>query len=234
MSTAFQFKQFTIAQNTTAMKVGTDGVLLGAWSTINDSNILDIGTGTGLIALMAAQRTKTALIDAVEIEQEAFKQASENIKNSNWSNRITAHNCSIQNYHPRKKYDLIISNPPFFIDSTKAMNSKRNNARHTDELSFSDLINAINRLLKPNGFFSLILPIVESAHFIELANHQNLYLNRSCIVKPNPVKPAKRVLMEFSFYKKDLIQEELTIETEKRHHYSKEYIILTQDFYLNF
>lgn len=234
MSTAFQFKQFTILQSNTAMKVGTDGVLLGAWFKTPEGDILDIGTGTGLIALMAAQRTKTALIDAIEVEQEAFKQASENIKNSNWSNRIAAHNCSIQNYHPRKKYDLIISNPPFFVDSTKAPNSERNKARHTDELSFSDLINAVNRLLNHDGFFSLILPIAESEHFIELANDQNLYLNRTCIVKPNPVKPAKRVLMEFSFYKKDLIQDELTIETETRHQYTKEYISLTQDFYLNF
>ena len=234
MSTQFQFKQFTIQQNTSAMKVGTDGVLLGAWSRIKEGNLLDIGTGTGLIVLMLAQRSTTALIDAIEIEQEAFFQAKENISNSNWSNRITAQHCSIQDYQPKKKYHTIISNPPFFINSTKAPNSKRNTARHTDSLSLNDLLIAVIRLLKSDGIFSLILPPTEAKHFIKLAEEQNLFLNRECIVKPNPAKPSKRVLMEFAFSQNEPITEELTIETETRHQYTKDYISLTQDFYLNF
>jgi len=216
------------------MKVGTDGVLLGAWSCVNEGNILDIGTGTGLIAIMLAQRTKTALIDAIEIEKDAYNQAFENISNSDWSTRITTHFNSIQNYHPNKKYDLIISNPPFFKNSTKAPSKERNTARHNDDLSFEDIINAVLRLLKPEGIFSLILPINESIHFIKLANKNNLFLNKECFVKPNRTKPAKRVLMQFSFINSDIQKEDLTIETETRHQYTKEYISLTKDFYLNF
>ena len=216
------------------MKVGTDGVLLGAWSKSTEGNILDIGTGTGLIAIMLAQRTKIASIDAVEVELAAYNQAVESINNCDWSNRFTVHHVSIQNYHPNKKYDVIVSNPPFFIASTKAPNSERNTARHTDDLSFTDLITAVVRLLKPDGIFSLILPTTEATLFIELAAIQNLFINKKCIVKPNPTKPVKRVLMEFSFQKKEIITKELIIETEIRHQYTKEYISLTKDFYLKF
>jgi tRNA1Val (adenine37-N6)-methyltransferase len=239
--TSFQFKQFSITQNTTAMKVGTDGVLLGAWCSCREGELLDIGTGTGLIAIMIAQRAKATLIDAVEIEATAYQQTLENISNCSWSDRISAYHSSIQEFCPNlsadkagKKYDGIISNPPFFVDATKAPNSERNTARHTDDLSFTDLIDAVVRLLNPDGIFSLILPITESIEFIQLAKEQKLFINRKCIVKPNPAKPAKRVLMEFSFHKKEIIKEELTIETETRHQYTKEYISLTQDFYLNF
>jgi len=230
----FQFKHFSISQDNTAMKVGTDGVLLGAWSAATDGNVLDIGTGTGLIAIMLAQRSKTALIDAVEVETEAYHQAKENIFACNWTNRISALHISIQKFRPTKKYDLIISNPPFFVASTKAPNQERNTARHTDTLSFDDLIAAVNQLLHADGVFSLILPINEADLFTDLATIQQLFLNRKCIIKPNPTKPAKRVLMEFSFSKTDILFEELTIETDTRHHYTKEYISLTKEFYLKF
>lgn len=216
------------------MKVGTDGVLLGAWASTTEDRILDIGTGTGLIAIMLAQRTKTALIEAVEVEEEAYHQAKDNIENCNWSNRIKAHHCSIQNFDTTSKYNLIISNPPFFVASTKAPNKERNTARHTDNLSFDDLIKTVIQLLKPDGIFSLILPTVEAEKFIQLAVHQKLYLNKKCIVKPNPTKPSKRTLMEFSFLQKETMETELIIETETRHQYTKEYISLTKDFYLNF
>lgn len=233
MST-FQFKQFSIKQNNTAMKVGTDGVLLGAWTETREGHILDIGTGTGLIAIMLAQQTKSALIDAIEIETEAHQQAKENIKACSWIDRIAAHNLSIQKFKSTTKYDLIISNPPFFIDSTKASKSNRNTARHTDCLSFEDLILSVISLLKPNGIFSVILPISEGEIFIELTTKKQLFLVRKCIIKPNPTTPPKRVLMEFSFQQKELIEENLTIETGTRHQYTKEYISLTKDFYLNF
>ena len=234
MDTIFKFKQFSIKQDATAMKVGTDGVLLGAWSTVKEGDLLDIGTGTGLIGLMLAQQTQTALIDAIEIEKQAYTQALENVNNCNWTDRITVHHCSIQNFKSDKKYDIIISNPPFFIDSTKAPDTQRNTARHTDNLSFSDLINSVNRLLKSDGLFSLILPIAEAQQFIELAKQQHLFLNRECFIKPNPRKPAKRILMEFSFRQKEITKTTLTIETETRHQYTKEYISLTKEFYLNF
>ena len=230
----FNFKQFSIQQNNTAMKVGTDGVLLGAWTTVKNGTILDIGTGTGLIAIMLAQRSKTALIDAIEVEEDAHNQAKENIASCNWKNRISAHHLPIQNFKPTTQYDLIISNPPFFLASTKAPNEDRNTARHTDSLSFDDLIASVIRLLNSEGIFSLILPINEAELFINIATAQHLFLNKKCVIKPNPTKPAKRVLMEFSFSKTDIVSKELTIETATRHQYTKEYISLTQDFYLKF
>ena len=230
----FKFKQFSIEQNNSAMKVGTDGVLLGAWSTIKESNVLDIGAGTGLIAIMLAQRNTTIIIDAVEIEIEAFKEAEINSNNCVWKNRINVYNKAIQKFESQKKYDTIISNPPFFIDSTKAPKSGRNSARHTDELSFNDLITNVTQLLNPGGIFSLILPITEANQFTKLAKEENLFLNRKCVVKPNPTKPAKRVLMEFSLQQTAVIETKLTIETATRHQYTKEYISLTKDFYLKF
>ncbi|MDG1476421.1 MAG: methyltransferase [Vicingaceae bacterium] len=216
------------------MKVGTDGVLLGAWSTIKGNNVLDIGTGTGVIAIMLAQRNTSIIIDAVEIEIEAFKEAEINSNNCTWKNRISIYNNAIQYFQLQKKYDTIISNPPFFIDSTKAPKSDRNSARHTDELSFQDLITNVIRLLNSEGIFSLILPITEAEQFTELAKEEKLFLNRKCVIKPNPTKPSKRVLMEFSLQPKELIETELTIETVTRHQYTKEYISLTKDFYLKF
>ena len=234
MSTPFQFKHFSIQQNSSAMKVGTDGVLLGAWSNIMEGSILDIGTGTGLIAIMLAQRDRSIQIDAVELEKEAYQEAKTNIHSSGWSERITAYNSSIQEYKTEKKYNLIISNPPFFLNSTKAPKSDRNLARHTDQLSFVDLIDTVVRLLNADGIFSLILPLKEAEHFINLAKQHKLFLNKRCEVKPNPNKSAKRILMEFSFHQKTIKEEELIIETETRHQYTKEYISLTKDFYLKF
>ncbi len=230
----FQFKKFSIQQNNTAMKVGTDGVLLGAWTTIKEGNVLDIGSGTGLIAIMIAQRSKTAIIDAVELETDACQEAKVNSENCNWSSRIAIHHTTIQDYYPPKKYDLIVSNPPFFINSTKATNSERNSARHTDGLPFIDLIEAVLRLLKSSGLFSLILPLLEAERFIDLAKEQELFLNKKWLVKPTSTKPVKRVLMEFSLTIQPVFHKELIIETATRHQYTKDYISLTKDFYLKF
>lgn len=234
MSAVFQFKHFAIQQNLCAMKVGTDGVLLGAWTKTPNGAVLDIGSGTGLIGLMIAQRTKNALITAIDINQNAYLQTLQNVNECKWKNRIQVFYASVQDFKSEIKYDLIISNPPYFTDSTKAPQHERNTARHTNELSFSDLINAVTRLLKKDGLFAIILPTKEAKLFIKEAQEKELYLSRKCLVKPNPSKAVKRMLLEFSFYITELKEEELTIETEKRHHYSKEYIILTQDFYLKF
>lgn len=231
---SFQFKHFTITQDNTAMKVGTDGVLLGAWSNHNGNHFLDIGTGTGLIALMLAQRNSTAVIDAIEIDKAAAEQAKDNFNNSTWSERLTILNSSIQDFKPAKKYDLIVCNPPFFINSTKAPNQSRTTARHNDDLPFDELINTVKRLLSTKGIFSVILPIEEGNQLIDIANKEHLNLNRKCIVKPNPNKNPKRILMEFSFVPSETKEEEITIETENRHEYTKEYITLTKDFYLKF
>jgi len=234
MKDLFQFKQFSIQQDLCAMKVGTDSVLLGAWLQPIEGDLLDVGCGTGLISLMIAQRTHNAVIDAIDINEQAYIQTKKNIEMSSWKNRLNAVHVAVQDFNPNKKYDLIFANPPYFIDATKAIKKDRNTARHNDNLSFNDLVKGVNRLLKEEGVFALILPVIEAEIFIEEALTQQLFLIRKCEVKPNFKKSIKRVLMEFSLKKRPVIIEELTIETEKRHHYTKEYINLTQDFYLNF
>lgn len=232
MSKSFRFKQFTIQQDKCAMKVGTDGVLLGAWISPVAGNLLDIGCGTGLLSLMMAQRVEAATIDAIDIEESAYLQSIENVEQSKWEDRIHVFHTSLQQCDTSKKYDLIFSNPPYFVQSTNAPDKARHLARHTDNLPFLDLIEGVKRLMSEEGVFALILPIIEAQQFICLTKEEGLFLNRKCEVKPNFEKAPKRMLMEFSFLESNLIEEELTIETDKRHHYTKEYITLTQDFYL--
>jgi len=234
MSDVFQFKHFAIKQNLCAMKVGTDGVLLGAWTDTPNGNVLDIGCGTGLISLMIAQRNPSTLIDAIDVDHNAFLQTTENIANSEWKHTIKSYHTSLQNFTTDKKYQLIVSNPPFFVNTTKAGDNSRNTARHTDELSFNDLLENVSKLIDDSGIFSVILPIQSEIEFCELAKKHRLHLTRICYVKPNLEKNCKRILMEFSLIPSSLITEHLTIETEKRHHYTEEYRNLTNHFYLHF
>jgi tRNA1Val (adenine37-N6)-methyltransferase len=230
----FRFKQFSIKQNLCAMKVGTDGVLLGAWSKVPSGNVLDVGSGSGLISLMVAQRNLNCEIDAIDIDQNAFLQTQQNVIASKWNSRIKVFNTSLQLFDTKKIYELIISNPPFFNNAYKSIDLAKNTARHTDELPFKVFINSVINLLAPHGLFTLILPVNESLLFTELALKNNLHINRKCLVKPNYQKAPKRVLLEFSFSKIETIEEELIIETEIRHHYTEEYRNLTKDFYLKF
>jgi len=233
-ATTFQFKQFNVHHDQCAMKVGTDGVLLGSWVQLNkEKHILDAGTGTGLIALMMAQKSK-ALIDAIDIDVDAFQQAKKNVDNSPWLNRINVFLCSLQYFaiNPLHKYDLIVSNPPYYIDAAKAGTLSRNVARHTDEtLSFDDLIASVIQLLKPDGRFCLILPCKESAVFFPKAYSKGLFCNRITRVKTKKEKQEKRLLMEFSFVKKPLRDEWLIIQ-EDESSFTPEYIELTKDYYL--
>lgn len=229
----FQFKQFTIHQERTAMKVGTDGVLLGAWAEPEKaSSILDIGAGTGLLALMAAQRNPQARVDAVEIEPEAAEQARENIAASPWNERIRVYNTSIFNFTPDEPYDCILCNPPFFIHSTKNPDNTRTLARHTDTLSHDMLAKATGKLLAPDGCFYIILPPEEARFFIKHAESCQLYPARITHVLPNPGKAVKRYLMKFTRTILPAQTDELVVE-RSRHEYSAEYIRLTRDFYLN-
>jgi len=228
----FQFKQFAIKQDECAMKVGTDGVLLGAWAKAVKGNVLDVGCGTGLLALMMAQRETELFVDAIDVEESAYLQSIENVSLSKWGDNINVFHTTLQTFKTEKQYHHIISNPPFFVKSYKAPDKARATARHTDGLPFEELIIYTKRLLKKEGLFSLVLPIVEGNQFIQLALVHGLYLNRKCEVFPNNTKPSKRLLLEFSFFEKKLIEEKLTIETDVRHQYTKEYISLTQDFYL--
>jgi len=233
----FAFKQFKINQEKCAMKVGTDAVLLGAWvNTANAKHILDIGTGTGIIALMLAQKSG-AKIDAIDIDQNAFIQATENVNNCDWKSRITVHNISLQNFAEQEheyKFDLIVSNPPYFVDSSKAMEESRTNARHTDQLRYDELLNGVLKLLSPAGKFYVILPTKESELFKELALENKLYLTKLTRVITRYDKPEKRWLMRFEFTQRSFSESSITIEKDERHSYTDEYKELTKDYYLAF
>ncbi|KAB8152440.1 methyltransferase [Kordia sp. TARA_039_SRF] len=235
MSKPFRFKQFTILQDKTAMKVGTDGVLLGAWTSVesNPFSILDIGAGTGLIALQLAQRFHAEVIDAIEIDDAAYEQAVENFENSPWSDRLFCYHAGLDEFVAEidDKYDLIVSNPPFYTDTYKSDNLQRDTARFTDALPFEELIAGVAHLLELSGTFHTIIPYKEFAHFIHLAKANNLFPYKTCHVKGNPTADFKRSMISFSFEEKTNLIEELIIETE-RHQYTDAYISLTKDFYL--
>lgn len=231
----FRFKQFAIRQEKSAMKVGTDGVLLGAWAPIgNAKRILDVGTGTGLIALMLAQRSN-AIIDAVEIDQQAAVQATENVNNCRWASRIQVYHSSFQEFanNTEQGYDLIVSNPPYFQKSLKSPEAARTVARHTEQLPYSDLLKGIGNLLTDAGRFAGIFPYVEGNIFVAEASIHGLYCNKRVNVLGRTHGNVKRLLLEFSKIKVPLIEEDLAVragETE----YTPEYIYLTKDFYLAF
>lgn len=230
----FKFKQFSINQDRTAMKVGTDGVLLGAWADVlNAEKVLDIGTGTAVISLMIAQRSNVnnIIIKAIEIEKEATSQAIENTNCSPWNINIEVINIGIQQYNPTIKFDLIVSNPPFFNNSHKTPNSKRNLARHTDSLSFNSLLEKTSTLLSANGKASFIIPFYSETNFIDIASKLGLFPVRITRVKGTEESAIKRSLIELSFNKKKCLETSLTIEIS-RHVYTQDYINLTKDFYL--
>ncbi|MFI3292066.1 MAG: methyltransferase [Rikenellaceae bacterium] len=235
MST-FRFKQFEVAQDRTAMKVGTDGVLLGAWAKITgtEQNILDIGTGTGLIALMMAQRSSAQNIIGVEIDPLSAQQASENMASSPWSSRLSVEQTPIQNFTPAQKFDLIVSNPPYFVDSLLAKGESRTIARHTTELSFEDLVKSVTRLLSIEGRFALILPTAEAQLFDNVAEGV-LYPTRRSFICGKRGGEIKRIMSEYSLTKPDeIIDEKIAIRDTPPNDYSLEYRAITADFYLKF
>lgn len=231
MSRPFQFKQFTIHQEHCAMKVGTDGVLLGAWTDVsNCQRILDIGTGSGLVALMMAQRS-FATIDAIDIDSSACYQAEENFKHSPWSNRLHCIQRSIFEFNPNELYDLIVCNPPFFIHSTTTPNPSRTTARHCDIDFHQNLIIKAKNLLTDHGKLDLILPVEQGSDLISYAIQHGFYIKRVTYILPNPDKPAKRILISLTMRDTMTVKDELIIELS-RHQYSQEYQALTKEFYL--
>lgn len=234
MPDAFQFKTFKINQDGAAHKVGIDGVLLGAWVNTNKAKtVLDIGSGTGLLALMMAQRLPDATIDAVEVDYDAFGCAQNNVTNSIFSERINTHYCAIQNFTTQKKYDLIISNPPYFSNGIIAPDYKRGMARHNHYLSQEELLEAAVILLHHSGLFSLILPSKECQSFLEKAQLKKLYLKTVCDVYPSPGKPANRTLLTLAkAHQKNTFREHVTLRDEKLQ-FSDGFKKLTADFYLN-
>jgi tRNA1Val (adenine37-N6)-methyltransferase len=234
MSAPFQFKEFAVAQDQCAMKIGTDGVLLGAWATSKtEASILDIGTGTGVIALQLAQRSAAEIIDAIEIDGPAFEQAVENFENSPWGDRLFGYHASLQEFAEEIEdcYELIVSNPPFYTGAFPSEDAQRNKARFEDALPFAHLLAGVSHLLAAKGRFALIIPFQEETKLIESALPYGLHLQKCCRVRGNQHSPIKRSLLEFSFSKTQPAYSDLQIETE-RHVYTKEYIELVQDFYL--
>lgn len=231
----FQFKQFTVAQDRCAMKIGTDGVLLGAWVSIKGKpySILDIGAGTGIIALQLAQRSKAEMVDAIEIDENAYEQCVDNFENSPWGDRLFCYHAALDEFVEEidDKYDLIISNPPFYSEDYKTTDESRDIARFNDALPFDELIESASQLLSDEGIFAVIIPRKEEENFIKMASEVNLFPNRICRIRGSETAEEKRSMLEFSFENISAKRENLTIETS-RHNYTADYKNLVQDFYL--
>ena len=231
----FSFKQFTIYQEGSAFKVGTDGVLLGASAKVEGAKkILDIGSGTGLIAIMLAQRCDAEIV-ALEPDTDSFAQACKNVSNCIWRNRIKVVNTDLQSYdHATKKFDLIVTNPPYFKDSLKNPDPRKSSARHNDSLSSGELLTGANRLLEERGNLQLILPYVEGNIFIAEAVNYGFYCNSVLKIRPLPDSEIRRLILIFSRQKTLPTEKFLTIEKGKRHEFTEDYINLTKEFYLKF
>lgn len=232
----FQFKQFSVNQDQTAMKIGTDGVLLGAWTPIenNPKSVLDIGTGTGIIALMLAQRSDAEQIDALEIDESAYEQSVENFENSPWGDRLFCFHAGLDEFvdDPEDEYDLIVSNPPFYSEEYRSENEQRDLARFQGAMPFEELVEAADLLLSENGIFSVIIPFNEEDRFIELCAEVELFPIKVTRVKGSPNTKIIRSLLAFKRYELAVLTaDELVIEIS-RHEYTPEYISLTKDFYI--
>jgi len=218
------------------MKIGTDGILLGAWVELKDPySILDIGAGTGVIGLMMAQRSDAGLIDAIEIDDDAYEQCVDNFENSPWNDRLFCYHASLNEFaeemKDEEKYDLIISNPPFYTEVFKGSDEVRNLARFADALPFEDLVKNVALLLAEEGQFAVIIPFSEEEKFLELAKKVNLFPQRITRVRGTNDSPLKRSLLQLSLSETTVEEFELIIETS-RHQYTPEYIELVKDFYL--
>ncbi|HXJ99434.1 MAG TPA: methyltransferase [Gelidibacter sp.] len=247
MEKLFKFKEFAINQDRCAMKIGTDSVLLGAWTSIDDHpySILDIGAGTGILALMLAQRSQSVpmaaeIIDAIEIDDAAYEQCVENFESSPWSDRLFCYHAALDEFvkefleddmEDMTTYDLIISNPPFYSDTYKSSDNQRDLARFVDAMPFRQLLESVSKLLSSEGQFSVVIPFSEEKEFIVLATKEHLYPNRILRVQGTPQSEIKRSFIQFSFKETTVNTEHLIIETA-RHHYTEDYIALTKDFYL--
>lgn len=242
----FRFKQFAIRHDRCAMKVGTDGVLLGAWASpardggfeaASDTALkaLDVGTGSGLIALMLAQRFPHYYIEGIDIDEASVLQATANAETSIFCDRIAI---SKRDYRDIEqfcnKYDLIVSNPPFYKEDTLSGNLAKDTARHTSFLSFETLVSNTAKLLLPNGTFCVIIPYQSAADFISICVQEKLYLTRRMDIKPTAQKPPNRTLLSFSPCKRMAVNVESQLLTlyDADNHRTEEYSSLTEDFYL--
>ena len=235
MAEPFKFKQFTVHQDRCAMKVGTDGVLLGAWASLahNPNSILDIGAGTGVIALQLAQRSLAQTIDAIEIDDDAYEQCVTNFEASPWADRLFCYHASLDEFAEEidETYDLVISNPPFYSEAVSSGDKARDMARQNQSLPFQSLLACASKLLATAGVFATVIPFREEAHFLHLAKANNLFVSKKTYVKGNKDAAIKRILIEFSQKKAAPTVDELIIE-KGRHEYTDAYKNLTKAFYL--
>lgn len=234
MCMAFRFRQFSVEDDQSSMRVGTDAVILGAWiNPENSYDILEIGTGCGVIALMMAQKCNAA-ITAIDIDEDSAHQASENFRSCAWNERMTALHCSFQEFAKLygKSFDLIITNPPFFRNSLRSPLKSRNIARHDDELNTHDLLSAVTRVLRSQGKFSLILPAGDATSFQAEAETHNLFLSRQLLVLSKPGMKPKRIAMEFVFSPPGLVVTEVMIIRRTDNSFTDAYRELTRDFYI--
>ncbi|MDN3596214.1 tRNA1(Val) (adenine(37)-N6)-methyltransferase [Zunongwangia endophytica] len=233
----FRFKEFEVHQDRCAMKIGTDGVLLGAWVDLPETldSILDVGTGTGIISLMLAQRSPAQLIDALEIDENAYEQAVENFEASDWGDRLFCYHAEfsefVEEMQEEEKYDLIISNPPFYNSDYKTNLKERDMARFQDALPFELLLEGSTYLLSEKGKLAVIIPKNEEDKFLDTAKNFKLYPEKMTYVKGNPDSEIKRCLILLGLNDTEIQKDELTIEIE-RHQYTDDYKKLVKDFYL--
>lgn len=229
----FQFKKFTVHQDSCAMKVGTDGVLLGAWFSLESGqSVLDIGTGTGLVAIMAAQRG-AGKITAVEIDESAAVQAQSNAQASPWADRITVLTSDISDFKSDSRFDRIVCNPPYFRDSLRCPDSGRNTARHNDSLDYETLVRCAVRLLSDKGTFAVVLPSDMAETFISSAFPAGLRPFRRTDIVTVSGKEPKRTLIEFSMNPSDC-ESSLLEMVGKDGQETSEYVSLVKDFYLKY
>ncbi|KJY83685.1 SAM-dependent methlyltransferase [Vibrio galatheae] len=227
----FHFKQFSIDGGYTGMPVSTDGVLLGAWIDLeNAQSLLDIGTGTGLLSLMCAQRSPRLSIQAIDIDQHATMAAKNNFSRSQWRAKLTLHHGDILNYDFTDQFECIICNPPYFNSGEQADNASRALARHTHSLGHQALLRRCQQLLSYDGKASFVLPKVEGEQFIQAAEHQGWSLSRLCHVKSTPNKEVSRLLIELTKLSQPIKLETLTIHANGG--YSNDFTALTKVFYL--
>lgn len=231
----FRFKQFSCHHFRSAMRIGVDGVLTGAWCDVSGHRILDVGTGCGLIALMCAQRNQQAMIDAVEIDADSVDEARGNFHESPWSDRLNVIQCSFMDYNPEVRYDLIVSNPPYFNSGVDADESSRMRARHEGELSPALILRHGRDLLTPTGRIAMVVPHLRADEIIEEAGKVSMSLRRRTDVKGNPAAPYKRTLLEFSVVDESvrpqcdelILEESIGVPTTAHR-------ALCHDFYLKF
>lgn len=234
MQDIFRFKHFSVKQSNELMKVGTDGVILAAYINCeNAEHILDVGTGTGIMALMMAQKSQ-AFIHAIDINEKAINLAKYNFKNSNWANRIEAYCVSFQKFKSKIKYDIIVSNPPYFFNGNPSINNGKAIAKHDVELQLKDLLINIKRLLKIEGRAFVIYPAIQEPYFVDKSIEAGLFISTKLFISPKIDSKPKRIIFELSNKPSNCFNKFLSIENHARHDYSDDYRELTKDFYLKF